>query len=175
MIRNLGYNSGNEFVKFYSSQEARSQGIKPDQVIELKLNTINIGPVQENSYTKELTKDVVIKETVYKPDSVVKEYAKVKARITTTRRTIYSDGNLSITICDNAGNRLWNDIVNGQNSWSTEFTTYTGDERALCEEDKHLINSRPDNIPYQSDIINCVRQDIINNTFYRIKEYYSRY
>jgi tetratricopeptide (TPR) repeat protein len=175
MIRNLGYNSGNEFVKFYSVPEARSQSIQPDEVIELRLNNINLGHVQENRFTKEVTKDVVVKQIVYKPDSVVNVYAKVKARITTIQRTLYSDGNLSITIRDGAGNRVWNDNVNGQSSWSTQFSSYTGDERALSEEDKHLINRRPDNIPNDISIIDCVRKDILNNTLYRIKDYYSRY
>lgn len=53
--------------------------------------------------------------------------------------------------------------------------TYTGDERALSEEDKRLINKRPDNIPVQSSIIDCIEQDVVNNTFYRLKDYYSRY
>ena len=175
MIRNLGYNSGNEFVKFYSAQEARTQSIDPDQVIELRMNNINIGRVQENCFSQELIKDVVVKQIVYKPDSVVNVYAKVKARITTVQRTLYSDGNLSITIRDNTGNRLWNDNVTGQSSWSTAFSTFSGDERALNEEDKHLINRRQDNIPNDASIIDCVRKDIFNNTLYRIKDYYSRY
>jgi len=175
MIRNLSYNSGNEFVKFYSAFEARSKAIEPDQVIELRLDNIFISPVQENRATKEVTKDVVIKETVYKPDSVVKQYAKVKARITTISRTVRAEGSLSITMRDSNGGWLWNDNAAGQNSWCSEFTTYTGDNRALSEEDKHLINRRPDNIPTGLSIINSVRQDIFNNALYRIKDYYSRY
>jgi hypothetical protein len=175
MIRNLGYNSGNEFVKFYSVPEARSQGIQPDEVVEVRMNNINLGRMQENCFSKEVTKDVVVKQIVYKPDSVVNVYAKVNARINTTQRTLYSDGNLSITIRDEAGNLLWNDNVNGQSSWSTQFSSYTGDERALSEEDKHLINRRPDNIPGDAGIIDCVRKDILNNTFNRIRDYYSRY
>lgn len=175
MVRNLGYNSGNEFVKFYSTVEARSQSIEPDQVIELRLDNIFINPVQENRSVKEVSKDVVIKEIVYKPDSVVKQYAKVKARITTTSRTVHADGSLNITVRDNNGGWLWGDLVRGQGSWCSEFTTYSGDDRALSEEDKHLINRRPDNIPGELSIINSVRQDIFNNTLYRIKDYYSRY
>lgn len=175
MIRSLGYNSGNEFVRFYSALEARSQSIEPDQVIELRLDNIFISPVQENRSVKEVSKDVVVKEIVYKPDSVVKQYAKVKARITTTSRTVRADGGLSITVRDSNGGWLWGDMVKGQNSWCSDFTTYSGDDRALSEEDKHLINRRPDNIPGELSIINSVRQDIYNNTLYRIKDYYSRY
>lgn len=175
MIRNLANNTGNEFVRFYSVLEARSQNIQPDQVVELRLNNISISPVQESRNTRELTKDVVIKETVYKPDSVVKEYRQVSARLTTTRRTVYADGNLGITVRDNTGNFLWNDNVNGHNTWCTEFTMYTGDERALSEEDKQLINRRTDNIPMPQSIINYIRQQILQNAVYKIRDYYSRY
>jgi len=175
MIRNLANNSGNEFVRFYSVLEARSKNIQPDQVIELRLNNILIQPVQESRSTRELIKEVVVKETVYKPDSVVKEYRKVKARLTTTRKTLYADGNLGITIRDNTGNFLWNDNVNGQNTWCSEFTTYTGDERALSEEDKQLINRRTDNIPAPQSIISYIRQEIFQNSLYKIKDFYSRY
>ncbi|MGC4038129.1 MAG: hypothetical protein QM764_19360 [Chitinophagaceae bacterium] len=175
LIRNLSYNSGNEFVKFYSAMEARSKDIDADQVIELKLNNIFISPVQENRSVKEVVKDVVVKETVYKPDSVVKQYAKVKAKITTTTRTIQADGNLLITLRDQDGNRIWSDAAKGNGVWCSEFSTYTGDERALSEADKQLINRTANNIPDQYSIINSVKQDVFNNALYQIKNYYSRY
>ena len=175
MISSLANNSGNEFVRFYSVPEARSQNIQPDQVIELKLSDIFIRPMQESRNTKEVTKDVVIKETVYKPDSVVKEYKKVKARLTTTRRSVYADGNLIMTMRDDAGNFLWNDNVSGQQAWYSEFTSYTGDERALSEEDKQLINRRADNIPAPQTIMSYVRQEVYQDALYKIRDYYSRY
>jgi tetratricopeptide (TPR) repeat protein len=175
IIRNLVYNSGNEFVKFYSVPDARSRHIEPGQVIELHLNDINIGRIQENWYTQEVTKDAVIKEIVFKPDSTVKVYGKVKAKITTVKRTLVSRGNLSIIIRDHNGHAIWNDNVYGENRWATEFSTYTGDERALSDEDKHLINRRPDNIPGERSIIDCITQEVFNNASYRIRNYYSRY
>jgi hypothetical protein len=42
-----------------------------------------------------------------------------------------SQGNLSINIRNN-GKWLWSDNVVGNSSWSTEFSSYTGDERALA-------------------------------------------
>jgi hypothetical protein len=99
----------------------------------------------------------------------------VKARITTISRTVHADGGLNITARDSNGDWLWGDMVKGQSAWCSDFTTYSGDDRALSEEDKHLINRRPDNIPGELSIINSVRQDILKNTLYRIKDYYSRY
>jgi len=175
LIRNLQNNTGNEFVKFFSAPDAQRLNIISDEIVEMRFAQLNLGRIQDNYSTKEVSKEVVIKERVYKPDSVVKEYARVKAKITTTKRTIYSEGNLNISIRDNSGRRLWNDNIIGSDNWTTEFTTYTGDERALSDEDKKLVNRSRENPPREEDIISCIRENIYNDFIYRIRNYYSRY
>ena len=175
IIRDLQNNSGNEFVKFYSTWDAQSRNIIADEVIEMHFTSLNIGRIQDNRNSREVSKEVVIKEIVYKPDSVVKEYARVKAMITTTKRTLYSEGNLNINIRDNNGRWLWSDHIQGNHGWSTEFSTYTGDERALSEEDKKLVNTRQENAPREDEIIRCIKENIYNDFIYRIRNYYSRY
>src|SRR4030095_425399 len=175
IIRNLQYNTGNEFVKFYSSWDAQRLNIIPDEIVEMHFTQLNLGRIRENYSTREVSKEVVIKETVYKPDSVVKEYGRVKAKITTTQRTLYSEGNLNVSIRDNNGRWLWNDNVNGSHGWSTEFSTYTGDERALSDEDKKLVNRSREIPPREEEIIRCIKENIYNDFVNRLRNYYSRY
>ena len=78
IIRTLTFNMNNEFVKFYTEFEARSQDIEADQIMELNLSRISIGQPYDNKTSREVSKQVVIKEIVYKPDSVVKEYGTVQ-------------------------------------------------------------------------------------------------
>jgi hypothetical protein len=106
---------------------------------------------------------------------VVNVLKKVKATMTTIRRSIGSDASLDVLVRDFQGNVLWRDHVYDENKWTTEFSTYTGDERALSEEDKHLINRRPDNIPGESVIIDRITEKVFNDASDRIKDYYSRY
>ena len=175
LIRSLQYNSGNEFVKFYSAWDARSQRIRVDQEVDMRLAAINIGRYYDNRSTRTVSKEIVIKETVYKPDSVVKEYAKVYADITITRRTMSSNALLQVSVRDADGRWLWNDNFNGDHNWSTEFATYTGDARALSETDKQLINRRQELGPTENEIMRCLLDEISKNALYRIKNYFSRF
>jgi hypothetical protein len=175
IVKVLQYNTGNEFVKFYSTWETQRLNIVPDEIVEMHFTQINIGRIIDNYSTREVSKDVVVKETVYKPDSVIKQYAKVKANITTTQRTMSSQGNLSINIRDNNGKWIWSDNVVGTSSWSTAFSSYTGDERALGEEDKQSLNKVQDNPPRDEEIMKCLQESIYSDFVYKIRNYYSRY
>ncbi len=175
LIRNLQYNSGNEFVKFYSSWDARSQNVRTDQVVDMRILNANIGRYNDSRSTRRVMKEIVVKETVYKPDSVVKEYKKVYADIITTRRTMNSNATLEINVRNNDGQWIWGDQVGGNHVWSTEFSTYTGDERALSEADKELVTRRKDFAPTESVIMQEMLNDMNNTAQYRIKNYFNRY
>jgi len=175
IVRVLQYNTGNEFVKFYSTWETQRLNIVPDEIVEMHFTQINIGGIKDNYSTREVTKDVVVKETVYKPDSVIKQYAKVRANIITTQRTMSSQGNLSVNVRDNNGKWIWSDNIVGNSSWTTEFSSYTGDERALSEEDRQLLNKAQDTPPRNEDVIKCIQESIYGDFVYRVRNYYSRY
>lgn len=174
MIRNLQNNSGNEFVKFYGAWDARSRNIRTDKVLAMQLTTLNVGHYQDIKSTRKASKEVLIKETVYKPDSVVKEYAKVYADITTTKRSMYSNARLQVTIRDENGSWLWTDNFPATHSWTTDFSTYKGDARALSDNDKTIINREPGIPPSQNEIVQCMLDEINHNALYRIRSYFSR-
>lgn len=176
IIRTLSYNMNNEFVRFYSEYEARSKDIEPDQVMDLNLSRISIGQPYDNKTTRELTKQVVVKEIVLKEDSVKKEYATVKANIITTKRTLLSQGDLFITVRDTKGRTIWNDRFTGQHKWETQFVSYTGDERALSESDKKSLNKTTNsNPPAEDQIMENLLRQIQNDLSYRLRNYYTRY
>ncbi len=178
LVRNLRYQSNNEFVKFYGEWDARTNNIQPDEVIEMRLGRLDMGRYHDETSTREVSNRVVVKQTVYKPDSVVNEYATVYARIITTKRIYLSEGDLNIISRDAKGNYLWNDVVRGEHRFATEFATYTGDERALSASDKALINnsrSNSYNQVKQEDIVREVLRQIEYQAASRFKSYYSRY
>lgn len=175
LIRNLQYSSGNEFVKFYSAWDARSRDIRTDQVVDMRLATINIGRYHDYKTTRRVSKEVVIKERVIRPDSIVKEYGWVHADIITTRRTMNSDALLQVNVKDNDGRWLWSDNFNANHNWSTEFATYTGDARALSVGDKELLDRRPEFAPTENEIMKCMLDQISNDAQYRIRNYFNRF
>ena len=175
LIRDLQYNSGNEFVKFYSGWDARSQNIRVDQEVDMQLANVNIGRHYDNRSNRRVMKEIVVKETVYKPDSVVREYAKVYADIITTRRTMSSNAMLQVRVRDADGRWLWSDNFSGNHSWTTEFATYTGDSRALSETEKQLVNRRQEFAPPESEIMRILLEQIGNDARYRIANYFTRF
>lgn len=172
LLRQLQY-SGNEFVKFYSSWEADSRNIQADQFVDFRFSSFDLGRTRDERSTKEVSKDVVVKETVYRPDSIVKEYKKVFAKITTTKRSMLSEGNLQINVRDASGRWLWSDDIRGNHNWCTEFSTFTGDERALSESDKQLVNRRQDYPPHEDEITRCIMNEINSNMSGRVRNYFS--
>lgn len=175
VIRTLSNNLNNDFVKFYNESEARMRDIVPDHVMELNLSRITLGQPYDNRSTREVSKEVVVKEIVYKPDSVVKQYGKVNAKITTTKRQVLSQGDLIIAVRDTKGRTLWNDRFTGEHKWNTEYASYTGDERALSDSDKELVNKNNNyNPPTEDQIMEELLRQIQNDLTYRLRSYYAR-
>jgi tetratricopeptide (TPR) repeat protein len=175
LVWSLQNNSGNDFVKFYSASDASNRNIRIDEVVDMRLTTLNIGRFHDDKSRRQVSKDVVIKEITYRPDSVVKEYGKVYADITTTRRCMQSDAILQVTVRDENGSWLWSDNFASNHNWSTEFANYTGDARALSESDKQLLDRRPEQPPREEDVIRCMMDQINSNALYSIKNYFNRF
>jgi hypothetical protein len=167
--------SNSEFLNVYTDVDARSRNIEPDQVIDLRMGQFDIGRPYDKSQTRNVSKDVVIKEIVYKPDSVVKEYGKVTAQITSTQRTLASEGVVYVTVSDKKGNVLWTDQVKGVHQWKTSFASYHGDERALTDADRTLINQSTDStMPREDEISEKILGRIRTDLQTRLKSFFAR-
>src|SRR5205085_6156507 len=159
ILHYLASNNNNTFVRYYSPAEANSLNIRTDQSVEIRFNSIDMGRYRDEHNTREISKQVVVKETVVSKDSVIKEYATVKAKITTTKRTLKSDGLMQVTVRDFDQRWLWSDTYRGDYNWSGEFSSYAGDSRALNEEDKKLCDSHEQFPPNDSEIIRVIMDE----------------
>ena len=175
VLRYLNSNNGNQFVRYYSPADANMTNIRTDQVVESRFSNIDIDLYRDQRNTREVSKQVVVKETVIRPDSIVKEYATVKAKIVTTHRTLHSDGLMQVTVKNNNNLWLWSDTYQGEYNWSTEFSTYTGDARALSEEDKRQINIKEEFPPRNDDIMRIIMDEIQSRAECGIKDYFNRF
>lgn len=176
VMRTLAYNLSDNFVRFYSDLELRTQNLEPDQVLELNLGRISIGRPYDQSTQREVSKEVVVRETVYKPDSVVKQYATVRAKMMTTRRTLLSEGELYLTLRDWQGRILWTDRFTGQHRWQTEFASFTGDERALSETDRSQLNrNNNERPPGEEEIMSELYRQIEQDLSSRLRGYFARF
>lgn len=171
MLRYLNNNNRSQFLRFYSPNEAVN--MRADNVAEMRFSDINIGRYRDQRSTREVSKQIVGKERVIKADSVVKEYITVKAKITTIRRELQADGLLQATIRDIDNRYLWSDTYRSDYRWVYSFAIYTGDERALSEEDKKIINQREQFPPSNDEIIRVIMNDILNKAQCGISDYYN--
>ncbi|HET9746644.1 MAG TPA: hypothetical protein VFP97_13085 [Chitinophagaceae bacterium] len=173
LLNQLKYNTGNHFVRFYSPWEVSSRNIQADQYLDFRFSNFDLGRTRDEKYTREVSKEVLVKETVYRPDSVVKEYKKVFAKITTTKRTMISEGNLQVNVRDFNGRWLWSDNIRSHHNWFTEFSTFTGDERALSEADKQLVDRQQQYPPHDNEIVRCIMNEINSQMIGRVRNYFS--
>lgn len=177
IMRTLSYHLNNNFVRFYSEAEARSQYVQPDQILELSLQRISIGQPFDNVTSREISKQVVTKETVLKNDSVVKQYSTVRAVIRTTERKLLSEMDLFINVRDPKGSLLWNDHFTAQHTWNVKFCTYSGDERALEDADKSMLQKNTEDYtpPKEDRIMSDLTGQLQNDLTYHLRNYYNRY
>lgn len=175
LLRSLNYNGSNEFTKFYTEQNAQSKRLVPDAIVEMRMGRMNMGQPYDQSSSRQVSKDVVVKETVFSKDSVIKQYAKVYANITTVKRTLISDVDMFITTREPKGRILWSDNFKGEHRWQTEFTTYTGDERALSESDKSLLNKKDKTPPREEEMADELLRRLESDITSRLRNYYNRY
>jgi hypothetical protein len=174
IMRYLNNNNNNRFVRYYQDAEARSYNLRMDNVVEMRFSDVNIGRYRDQRNTREVSRQIVGKERVYSKDSVVKEYITVKATITTTTRSIQADGLLQATVKDYNSRWLWSDTYRGDYSWQASFSTFTGDERALSDEDRKLIAQKEQWPPSNDEIIRIIMNEIRNKTECGISDYFKR-
>ena len=173
LTRLMNYSSANSFYKFYTNWEANNRQVQPDEVMELRLGPIFIGQPQEERNSVERTERVVIKETVYRPDSIIKEYANVKARVNTVNRLVKSGAAIYITVKNARGSVMFQDRVDGLHQWQEEIVSYTGDERALTSDDRKKINRSGNNtMPSEDQVFRELVSDLKNNLKTQLSRYY---
>lgn len=175
VINQLVNYSGNNFVRYFTEADLKTKKAKPVETVEMQLNHLDIGRAHDETSTREVSKEVVTKEIVHKPDSVTKQYSTVKARITSIKRTILSQGEVILTARDAQGKTVWTENVKGEHRWETQLANFAGDERALDASDKNLINKKEESLPSESSVINEVLRQLGNNLSSRLHNHYNRY
>lgn len=176
VMRTLANKMNDGFVRFYNDWDLQASRVQPDEILEMNLGRVVIGRPYDRQSRRTATKQVVVKETVYRPDSVVKQYANVQAVITTTQRTSVSQGDLYITLRDVQGRILWQDRFTGEHRWQTEFATYTGDDRALTDSDRAQLNQTNNQTPpREDDVMRELYNRIENDLWQRLQGYFSRF
>jgi hypothetical protein len=160
------------FIKFYTPKQVRNQKFVPDQVLTLSFDDFVVG----QTYLKE-------KETEVKRDSVKisapKEkdvYATVKAQYITFEKTITSTGLLDFRVMDwTTKNIITQEKMPGTFIWHDEWATYRGDDRALTDVHKKLVNRKESPNPAPQFLFVEFTKPIYEQLTDKIQSFYRRY
>lgn len=81
---------------------------------------------------------------------------------------------MQVTVKDYDNRWLWSDTYRGDHNWSDEFFTYTGDARALSEEDRKLCDRQEETPPRENDIIRTIMDNVRSKAECGIKDYFNK-
>ncbi|HET8830316.1 MAG TPA: hypothetical protein VFM79_13300 [Pelobium sp.] len=163
------------FVRFYSPKEAMMAKVKFDQVLQLDFDDFLVGQTYIKERIEDIKKEnVKIGET---RDSVPKAvYGTVQGKLTTFEKTITSSGLLDFKIIDLATNKIINrEKIPGTYIWVDTWGTYRGDERALTDNDKALLNRKESRPPAPQDLFLAFTKPIYEQLTQRVSAFYRRY
>lgn len=178
VIEALTSDRPNEFVEYYSPKAAEKAGLKyPDQVLKMNFDEFVIGQVYDKETVIDVSRDSVEVGTVTLPDGTIRKvYNTVKAKFTTYRREIISNGVLDVTIIDFRLNQVAAQRkFPGQFIWFTEWSSFNGDERALSKEQLAMCSKKPVPPPRPQDMFIEFTRPIYNQVTPYLKNYYRNY
>jgi len=139
LVRDLGGQFGNAGSgRFFTEMDARRLNIRPDWVVDISWNNLSVPPSVINRYDRQVQRNIEIgKDTSGRP-----VYQTVKA-VLHVMRYENPGGDIDYRIVDVESNinLEWN-RVNVSNVGRFETATFSGDSRALGQNDWALVNNR---------------------------------
>jgi hypothetical protein len=177
LLAEMKENAKNRFIRFYSPEEAKQERMQdPHHYLVLNFEDFTIGNIRETSNTVDLSRDSVVVGTVKIDGKTYNSYNTVKAKLTTLRREISSNGVLSIRFIDSqSGQEIQYKNFTGSYVWKTTRANYKGDDRAMNEEQKRMCTREPQIPPTDQDLFVEFTKPIYSQAASYVRSFYSKY
>ena len=167
----FGYR-GNEFVRFLTPAQVRSDSIKRiDQYLELAINGYSQSMPSYNRKTSEMIDSVKTGEKKVN-QKVIPVMTAVKAKVTTVEKSITASASAFLRVADAANGQVigsWE--IPAAQRWTDQWAIYTGDIRALPKNLK-LLTERKETVPAENQLRNMVRQELERKLAGQVAEFY---
>lgn len=152
LVRELGGNKSSRYpARFYTDWEARRDNVKPDWVVDLTLRNIDMPNPGSYKYSRNAQAEV---ETG-RDSSGRPIYRTVYATVNITKRSFTARAQMDVNISDvNTRRNISYNTVSDDYYWQEESASYTGDSRALNNNDWQLIGNSNYNPPRKEEILN---------------------
>ena len=158
LVRDLGGKYATRYpARFYTDWEAKRENIEPDWVVDLTLRNMDIPRPLINSYSRSVSKQIEIgKDTAGKPIQKT-----VYATLNIQRQAFTARAQMDVNIVEIATRRniAYNSYTDNFH-WQEEMATYTGDRRALSNNDLALLNNNNYKMPAREYILNELYRNI---------------
>ena len=137
-------------ARFYTDANIRQDNIQPDWVVDLRLRNMDIPRPRTTNYNRNASAQVQAgKDTSGKP-----VYQTVYATINITRYSFIARATMEVNITDLAnGKNISYRSFDADYNWQEERASYTGDSRALSNNDLAIINNKNYNSPRKEDVL----------------------
>ena len=174
-LRRLG---SSRLVEFYSQEEAKLANITdPHQIITLDFLDFTVGNARETNSQINCQRDSVHLADAYdKEGNKIPAYGTVKATLRIYRLELLSQGILNVLVSDAETKKpLTEQKFAGQFIWTSEWATFSGDDRALDNKQKMLVGRQREIPPPPQDLFVEFTKPIFTQTVNFLINYYSKY
>jgi len=175
----LRTNIRNQFVRFYSFEEAEEEKVNPpDQVLRIYFEDFVVGQVTMLRSEKEVTSadSVKVGELELEDGTVVEVRNKVKAKLITYKKEVKSSGRLGMEIIDGFSNGvLSSKKFNGEFVWVSEWGSFNGDGRALTKAQKNMTVKEEVPPPPNDQMFIEFTKPIYDQLTGNLQRYYSQF
>ena len=176
LVTEMNKSNQYRYVHFYTPEEAANAGMNnPHQYITLDFLEFTIGNVRETNTTQEVKRENV-PVTVEINGQKTTGNTTVTANITTHRREIISGGKLHVRVIDAATARVSEQrTFDGSYVWVSEWGSFTGDDRALSDEQKKLAARQATLPPPNQDLFIEFTKPVYTQVVSYIRTVYRNY
>ena len=165
------------FVKFYTPREAASIELpSADQIMRIQFDDFTVGNTRMTEKEETLTRDSVKIGETKVDGKTIPVYGTVKAKFTTYRKEVLSNGLLSMIVVDGRTNGvLTHKKFNGEYAWVSTWARFNGDERALTDRQLDLCKLKEMPPPVNQDLFLEFTRPIYNQLVPSIRNFYQNY
>ena len=175
ILQRIGRNPApSAFVRLYAPTEDAGDGYPLHQAIQMQITDYDSynDHTSSSSTSVESTQEYKVGEKKINDSTKVDIMEKAKGTLTTYRREISAGLTLRMHAVDiQSGRELWNDSVWERESWTTEWQTFSGDDRALNGHSLKSANMFP---PSRWSLYASMRDDLASDVAYRLRRRYER-
>ncbi len=161
------------YVQFYTPEESKAQKLEwVDHVINMEFERFALGALNSRTYVEDVSRDSVVLST----QNGEKVYGTVKAKLKVNEKSITGSGLLDFQVKDLERNRIvTQEKFPSQYEWKVSWATFTGDERALSQEQKDMVKSVELDIPRPQrmfeEFAEPLYQQVVDKLYYYYREY----